>query len=60
MAQRAEAIVARVVPDELRVSSLPSYIPTLCVDSIGIPLRLCWVKGVCVFRFNLPPALLAE
>ena len=24
------------------------------------PLRLRWVKGVCVFRYNLPPALLAE
>ena len=25
-----------------------------------IPLRLRWVKGVCVFRCNLPPALLEE
>ena len=24
------------------------------------PLRLRWVKGICVFRFNLPSALLAE
>ena len=24
------------------------------------PLRLCWVKGVCVFRCNLLPAFLAE
>ena len=24
------------------------------------PLQLCWVKGVCVLRCNLPPALLAE
>ena len=25
-----------------------------------IPLRLRWVKGTCVFRCNLPPALLAD
>ena len=42
------------------------YVPTLCMDSsivdssIVSPLRLCCVKGVCVFRCNLPPALLAE
>ena len=33
----------------------------LCLDSVIVSaLRLCWVKGVCVFRCNLPPALLAE
>ena len=49
----------REFPDEVRVSSFP--IPTLCLDSsIVSPLRLQWVKGVCVFRCNLPPALLAE
>ena len=32
-----------------------------CMDSgIVSPLRLRWVKGVCVFRCNPPPALLAE
>ena len=35
--------------------------PTLCLDSRMVsPLGLHWVKGVCVFRCNLPPALLAE
>ena len=30
-------------------------------DSVIVnPFPLCWVKGVCVFRCNLPPALLAE
>ena len=28
--------------------------------SIVSPLRLCWVKCVCMFSCNLPPALLAE
>ena len=47
-------------PDELPVSSFPE-VPTLCLDSsIVSPLWLCWVKGVCIFRCNLPPALLAE
>ena len=36
-------------------------VPTLCLDSgIVTPLRLCWVKDVCLFRCNLPPALLAK
>ena len=36
-------------------------VPTLCLDSsIVSPLRLHWVKGVCMFKCNLPPALLAE
>ena len=48
-------------PDELHVSSFLDKIPTLCLDSgIVSPLRLHWVKGVCMFRCNLPPALLAE
>ena len=34
---------------------------TLCQDRGTVsPLRLCWVKGVWMFRCNLPPALLAE
>ena len=50
----------RVFPDDLRVSSFPD-IPTLCLDSgIVSPLRLRWVRGVCVFRGNLPPTTLAE
>ena len=49
MAQWAEATV-----DERSLTSCA------CLDSIVSPLRLRWVKGVCVFRCNLPPALLAE
>ena len=34
---------------------------TICLDSGTVsPLRLDWVKGVCVFRCNLPSALLEE
>ena len=47
----------RVFPDELRVSSFPDRFPH---SSIISPFWLCWVKGVCVFWCNLPPALLAE
>ena len=36
-------------------------VPTLCLDSSLVsPLQFHWVKGVCMFRCNLPPALLAE
>ena len=49
-----------VVPGELRVSRFPWSVPKLCLDSIVIPFRLCWVKGVGVFRCNLPPAPMAE
>ena len=38
----------------------PYQIPTLCLNSIVIPLRFHCVKGVSVFRCYLPPALLAE
>ena len=51
----------RVFPDELRVSSFPERFPPLCLHSgIANPLGLRWVNGVCVFRCNLPRALLAE
>ena len=47
--------------DKLRMSSFPDRFPTLCLDSgIVSPLQLHWVKGVCVFRCDLPLALLAE
>ena len=47
-------------PDKLSVS-LFLDIPKQCLDSgIVSPLWLCWVNGVCMFRCNLPPALLAE
>ena len=46
---------------QLRVNSFPDKVPTQCLDNgIVSPLRLRWVKSVCVFRCNLPPALLAE
>ena len=46
-----------VFPDELRVSSFPDRVPTLCLDSgIVSSFWRCWIKGVCVFRCNLPPA----
>ena len=48
-------------PDELHASLFPDRVPTLCLDSGMVsPLWFCWVKGVCMFRCNLPPALLAE
>ena len=48
-------------PDEWHVSSFPEEVPSLCLDGgIVSPRRLRWVKGVCVFRCNLPPALLTE
>ena len=50
----------RVFPDELCLSLFPDRVPTLCMHSIVRPLLLRWVKGVCVFRCNLPPAFLAE
>ena len=50
----------RAFPDELRVSSFPWSVSTLCLDSMVSPLWLRCVNGVCVFRCNLPPALLAE
>ena len=38
-----------------------SQVPTLCLDSgIVSPLWFCWFKGVCMFKHNLPPALLAK
>ena len=47
----------RMFPDKLRVSS----VPTLFLHSGTVnPLRLRWVKGVCVFSYNLSHALLAE
>ena len=50
-------------PDKLHVSSFPVRFPHywLCNNSsIVSPLKLCWVKGACVFTCNLPSELLAE
>ena len=42
-------------------AQIPKYVPTLCLDSgIVSPLQLLWVKGVYMYRCNLPPALLAK
>ena len=47
------------VSDELGVSLFPDKFPHFACGIVS-PVRLHWVKGVCVFRCNLPPALLAE
>ena len=47
--------------DKLCVSLSPDRSPTLCLDSsIVSPIQLHRVKGICMFKCNLPPALLAE
>ena len=49
------------VPLQAVCELVSGQIPTLCLDSgIVIPLRLRWVKGLCVFMYNLLPARLAE
>ena len=50
----------RAFPNELRVSSFPWHVPILRLDSIISPVRLYWVKNVCVFMCNLSSALWAE
>ena len=58
--KRAETALAEF-PWRVACKLVSCYIPTLCLDSgIVSPLRLRWVKGVYVFRCNLPSALLAE
>ena len=50
-----------IFPDKFCVRSFLDRFPHLYLDSsIVSQLWLCWVKGVCVFRCKLPPALLAE
>ena len=50
----------RAFPDALCVSSIPWQVPTLAWTAESAHSWLYWVKGVCQFRCNLPPALLAE
>ena len=50
----------RTFPDKLHVSSSPDWFPHCLHSGIACPLQLHWVKGVCVFKCNLPPALLVE
>ena len=59
VAQWAE-MTGWLFPEELHVNLFPWQVPTLYLDSIVSPLWLHWVKGVCVFRCNLPSALFAE
>ena len=54
MAERAETTVAECSLTNCVWARFPH-----CLDS-GIVSPLCWVKGVCVFKCNLPPALFAE
>ena len=49
----------RLFPDKLRVSTFSGRFPHYACGIVS-PLPLRWVKGVCVFRCNLPPALSAE
>ena len=49
------------VPWQVVCEFISGQVPTVCLDSgTASPLRLCWVKDVCVFRCNLQYALLAE
>ena len=50
----------QMFPDKLQVSLFPNWFPHYAWTTAVSPHRLCWVKGVCMFRCNLPPALLAE
>ena len=61
VAQRADTTVIECSRKSCVVSSFPDSFPQLCLGSgIVSPFRLSWVKGVCVFRWNLRPALLAK
>ena len=61
MAQRVAMNVAKCYLTSCVWTHLWIRSHTLCPDSGTVrPLRLCWVKGVCAFGCNLPPALLAE
>ena len=49
------------VPCRVACELVSWLVPSLCLhSSIVSPIRLRWVKGVCMFWCNLPPALLAE
>ena len=57
--QRANTIMAQCFLTSCKWARFPWEIPAPCLDSIVSPLRLRWVKGEFVFRYNLPSALLA-
>ena len=49
------------VPRQVGWALISGQVPTLCLnDNIVSPLWLQWVKGVHLFRCNLPPTLLEE
>ena len=48
------------VPWQVACELISRIGPTLCLDRIVTTLRLFGVSGVCTFKHNLPPALLAE
>ena len=50
----------QMFPDKLRVNSFLDRFPHYFWIAAVSPLQLCRVKGVYVFKCNLPPALLAE
>ena len=59
VARRTETATAECSLTSCVWARFPEF-PTLCLDSIVSPLRLRWVKDVCMFGCNLPPVLLAE
>ena len=50
----------RMFPDKMPVSSFTNRFSHCLDSSIISPLLLCWIKGVCMFRCNLPLVLLAQ
>ena len=60
VAQRAETTVAECFLMSCMWTHFPWYVPTLGLDSIVSRLQLYRVKDVCMFRCNLPPAILAK
>ena len=49
------------VPWRVACELVSGYVPTLCINrGMVSPLGLHWVKDACLFRCNLPPALLAQ
>ena len=60
VAQRAETTVAEHYLTSCVSVRFPDRFPHCAWTALDSPLRLRWVKGICVFRCNLPSALLAE
>ena len=60
MAQRAKTTLAECFLTSCVWARFPMGSHTMLDSGIVSPLRLRWVRGMCVFRCNPPPALLAE